>query len=207
MIKRLLCLIPLAILTGCTVIGIRNYEILSYRTLLKEREFEIRAYDNYLTASVESEGSYEDSSDSSFNLLFKYISGDNVSREKIEKTAPIIKRKKLKEKIEMTAPVFQKKEGNRWTMFFVLPSKYNLENVPVPSDPRVVIKLIKSQKAAVVQYSGIMNDEKIKINSLKLLKWVNRKKYRMIGVPYSAGYDPPWTIPFLRRNEILVQIR
>lgn len=206
MIKRVLFLIPLLILEGCTVLGIRNFEILSYKTLLKEKNFEVRVYEDYLVAAVEEDNDDKDSSKSSFGLLFKYISGNNVPKEKINMTAPVI-RQDEKEKIEMTAPVFQMKKGNKRTMSFVLPSKYDLNNVPVPSDPKVVIKQIKNRKVAVVQYSGIMNEEKIIKYTSRLLEWVGSKKYEVIGAPYSAGYDPPWTIPFLRRNEILVQIR
>ena len=206
MIKWVLFLIPLLMLEGCTVLGIRNFEILSYKTLLKEKNFEVRVYDDYLVAAVEGNNNYKDSSRSSFGLLFKYISGNNVPGEKIAMTSPVLQKKK-KEKMKMTAPVFQNRAGDKWEMSFVLPSKYNLKNVPVPSDPRVVIKQIKNRKVVAVRYSGTLKSENIKEYTSKLLKWADNKGYRIKGIPYSAGYDPPWTIPCLRRNEVLVEIK
>lgn len=205
-LKKILYLFLLILLQGCSVVGVRNYEILPYEILLQEKNFEVRLYDDYLVAAVSSANNYKESSSSSFGLLFKYISGYNVSSEKIEMTAPVLQQENSA-KIEMTAPVLQQKTGDKWEMSFVLPSKYTLKNVPEPLDPRIVIKEIKSRKVAVVHYSGILNEKNIQEYTLKLLKWMDDKGYESIGSPYSAGYDPPWTIPFFRRNEILVEIK
>lgn len=163
-------------------------------------------YDDYLTATAASDKEYNASSSSSFNRLFKYISGNNVSREKIEMTAPVLQQKNSVE-IEMTAPVFQQKTGNEWKMSFLLPSKYTRENVPEPIDPGITIKIIQSHKVAAVHFDGFLNEKNIQEYTVKLLQWTDDKGYELAGLPYSAGYDPPWTIPFFRRNEILVDIK
>jgi hypothetical protein len=120
-------------------------------------------------------------------------------------TAPVLQ-KSRGEKIAMTAPVIQKKEGSQWTMSFVLPSAYTLETAPQPLNPRVALQKTAGKKVAVITYSGGLNEASINANTAKLLDWVSRKGFKTTGTALSAGYDPPWTLPWLKRNEILVEV-
>ena len=96
-------------------------ETAEYEVLKQSGEFEIRRYESILVAEVDS------SSGSTFNRLFQYISGANKSRAKIDMTSPVI----TSEKIAMTSPVINTSES----MAFVVPSKYNVDDVPEPADP------------------------------------------------------------------------
>ena len=91
-------------------------------------------------------------------------------------------------------------------MTFVLPSKYTLETIPIPLNDKIEIKMVPAKKVATIQYSGFINSRKIKDNATKLLSWLENNEFTSLSEPYSAGYDPPWTIPFLRRNEVHIEI-
>lgn len=204
--KRLLLVAAaLLLLQGCTLIGIRNYELLSYNVLVEDGDFQVRQYQDYVAATVTTAGIYEEHSGEAHGLLFDYISGENAARQKIAMTAPVLQ-KSTGEKIAMTAPVIQKRDGSQWTMSFILPSTYTLENAPRPLNPRVVVQKIPGGKVAVVTYSGNLDEASINANTAKLLEWTRLKDLKVKPPAYSAGYDPPWTLPWLKRNEILIDL-
>ena len=120
-------------------------------------------------------------------------------------TTPVLQ-KSQNEKISTTMPVYQQENSDTWTMTFVLPSKYTLETIPIPLNDKIEIKMVPAKKVATIQYSGFINSRKIKDNATKLLSWLENNEYTSLSEPYSAGYDPPWTIPFLRRNEVHIEI-
>ncbi|CAN6442934.1 unnamed protein product [Victoria cruziana] len=134
------------------------------------------------------------------------------SAEKIAMTAPVITQeaKPQPEGIAMTAPVITKSdEGKRlMTMQFVLPgSKYsNLEDVPRPTDPRVVIKQVAERKYAVVRFSGVANDKLVQEKLGKLRTKLEEDGCKIVGEHMLARYNPPWTLPPLRTNEIFVPV-
>ena len=186
--KTLLLLITTVFLQGCSVFGIRTVEILNYQVLEKDGKFEIRQYEDYWVVRTKIDGEYRRSSDEGFRLLFNYISGGN----------------KQQQKIAMTGPVIQKKRGKSWIMEFVLPSKYNKIQPPEPLDPEVNVVKVSGYKAAAISYSGNLREEKYNAKIEELLNIIKLKGPQTIGEPFSAGYDPPWTIPFLKRNEVLI---
>ena len=106
----------------------------------------------------------------------------------------------------MTAPVIQQESGTVWQMAFVLPKGYTAETAPQPLDPSVTIKTMPSRLIAVMRYSGKLSEQVIEARSQELIDWLAKKGYQAISAPRSAAYDPPWTLPFLRRNEIHVDI-
>ena len=120
-------------------------------------------------------------------------------------TTPVLEESQSEE-IAMTVPVFQHNDNNIWTMTFVLPSKYTLETAPEPIDKNVEIKIRPAKKVATIRYTGVINLKKIETNTAKLKVWLENNDYSSISQAYSAAYDPPWTIPFLRRNEIHIDI-
>ena len=91
-------------------------------------------------------------------------------------------------------------------MSFVLPSDYTVESAPQPLDSRVVIQKTSGKKVAVIIYNGGLSEDSIIENTARLMAWVNQKGFTAIEPSYSAGYDPPWTLPWLKRNEILIEI-
>ena len=188
--------------------GINKVEELKYKVILKDDNKEIRLYENYIVAQVTVD-SKDESENSAFRILAGYIFGGNTSKSKIAMTAPVIKNEKSKsENIKMTAPVLiESSEKNQMTMSFSMPSKYKLEDLPVPKDQRIQLLEIPSHYMAVYRFSGFWNSKKNAKLSEKLLKWLEaHPSYEPISEPYFAGYNPPWTLPFLRRNEILIKV-
>jgi len=149
---------------------------------------------------------YGQAGNTAFRRLAGYIFGNNSARSKIPMTAPVIQ-EKTSEKIPMTAPVIQERSAKGWRMAFVLPARYTLEAAPKPLDPNVAVKQEPACKVAVLRYSGWLSERKLETNAARLMKWIEQKQYRATPPPRSAAYDPPWTLPFLRRNEVHIDLQ
>jgi effector-binding domain-containing protein len=185
--------------------GIRNSEEAPYSLLSEAGNIQIRLYPPVLVAETVIDASYEDSGSIGFNRLAGYIFGGNVQKEKMAMTAPVL-RESASENIAMTAPVMQQKKGEQWVMTFVMPSSYTLETLPTPLDDKVVIKQMPAKKVAVLTYSGSLNQESITENSKVLLEWLAQNHFKALSASRSAAFDPPWTLPILRRNEVHVDV-
>lgn len=203
--KKLL-LISLSVLIGsCSAVGIRNYEEPKYRTLDQEEKFEVRQYSDVLVAQTTSPGTYKESSAQNFERLAGYIFGKNKTNQKLDMTTPVLQEQQS-EKMDMTAPVFQQQTNAEWTMTFVLPNQYTSETAPTPLDESVTVRVLPRVKVATLQYSGRMNENNIREQTKTLKDWIKQKGFNEIANPYSAAYDPPWTLPMLRKNEIHIPI-
>jgi hypothetical protein len=164
-----------------------------YEVLKKIGDIEIRQYPEVIFAVVE-----DNSSDSGFGQLFQYISGENKTRRKIAMTAPVI----TSEKITMTAPVITGKNY----MAFALPSSYNKETVPIPTNPAVKIETQKEKTMAILQFSGRTNETKVQKNIQKLMTTLKNHTMQVKSEPVLMRYNSPFTPGFLRRNEVAVEI-
>ena len=179
-----------------------------YTVLEKTIPFELRSYAPMILAEVKVDGDLDEASSQGFRLIAAYIFGQNRASEKISMTAPVaIEEQSLGSKIAMTAPVNIEANGSQWTVSFVMPSEYTMESIPKPLNPKVVLRQIPAVKRAVVQFSGFYNDQKVAERTLELEEWMKSKNLQAIGVPKFARYNPPWTLPFLRRNEIMIDVR
>jgi hypothetical protein len=167
-------------------------ETAGYETIRDEGEYEVRIYDKLILATV------ENFSGSPFNVLFKYISGANLSEAKIAMTSPVIS----SEKIPMTSPVISTSNS----MSFVLPSKYSIQDAPQPTDKRVSIEEIPERYVATVKFRGIAWKDKVRDQTEKLLEWVSKEDFKAKGKPFLMQYNPPYIPGFLRRNEIGIEI-
>lgn len=179
-----------AIKTIQTSIGgdsMSKYETAPYKVIQKEGRFEIRQYDAFYTAGV-LEQSLESSS--GFRQIFDYISGNN----------------KEEQKISMTTPVFNELGKDKVSTEFVMPKKYTEENPPEPSNPRITIRKTEKKKAASVTFSGSADPSKIREYESLLLKWIEKINMKPSGNFRLARYNPPFIPPFLRRNEILIDV-
>ena len=204
-IKKVFSLLSGFWLAGCSVMGIRNTPEPQYQVLLLEGEFEIRSYPSLLIAETLVGNDYKEASSIGFKRLAGYIFGGNTRQEQMAMTTPVL-REANNEKIAMTAPVLQQNEGRQWRMSFVMPVGYSLKTLPIPLDSNVTLKQLPIKKVAVLQYSGSLNEDVIFQNSQKLLIWLNQRSLKPISPARSAAYDPPWTLPMLRRNEIHIDI-
>ncbi len=201
---KALFLVTIAILlSGCSLFGVRSIEEPSYKVVNKEGDFEIRQYEDFIVATTTMNGEFDDANSTGFRRLFRYISGDNSANKKIPMTAPVIEARESK-KIPMTAPVFIGKESR--TMSFVMPNDYTLENTPIPDNNEISIEKQPSKKVAVLEFTGTLSEENIEENSEKLQEWIEKKSLKTLSSSIAAGYDPPWTIPLFRRNEIHIEI-
>lgn len=203
---KILSILFLTILiTGCSVMGIRNYEEPNYEVTVQEDQFEVRQYSDVLVAQSSSPGTYKESSGKNFERLAGYIFGKNIADEKMEMTTPVLQEQQS-EKMDMTVPVYQQQSEANWTMTFVLPAKYTIDTVPKPLNENVTVKVLPQIKVATLQFNGRMNEDNIQKHTKMLDAWVKQKGFNAVASPYSAAYDPPWTLPMLRRNEIHIPI-
>lgn len=183
-------------------------EIPKYKVLKKERVFEIRQYDTYITASVKvDEKDYNNATNQGFRYIADYIFGNNTKKSNISMTAPVLQEEKsTSEKIAMTVPVSIAKDENIYKISFVMPSKYTLETLPVPNNRKVFLTKVPTFKAAVISFSGLVNEKIINKKTEELKKWVKQQKLKDTNLIQTARYNPPWTLWFLRRNEIIMKI-
>jgi hypothetical protein len=140
-----------------------------------------------------------------FRRLFKYISGDNRSQDKVAMTAPVSQVLEG-EKIEMTAPVGQQNVQGRWAVSFMMPASYTLETLPVPVDQKVSLRQVPARRLAAVRYSGTWSKKNYLRYMQELESWINDEGLTIVGEPIWARYNPPFTLWFLRRNEILIPV-
>lgn len=181
-----------------------------YIVLSKMKDYEIREYPARIVAQTTVEGSYKESMNSGFSIVAGYIFGGNVKKENIAMTAPVMAEKgetvKESESIAMTAPVMATNEGNFQTISFSMPKSYTLETLPIPNDPRVKIVMIPKKKYVVMKFSWYRSDVNVKKAQDELIKVLARDGVKPIGNMSYAGYNAPWTPPWMVRNEVLVEI-
>ena len=189
----------------------------SYQVLKQSESFELRQYEFQLIAEVSVQGSLSEASNKGFRLVADYIFGNNqASRaasnesEKIAMTAPVVMEAQSS-KIAMTAPVVVEKKGaseqQQWILYFVMPKSYRMDSLPKPNNPQVQIKEIKNKKVAVIRFSGWVDEEKLADRTAELQTWMKQEQLVAIGEPQLARYNPPWTLPWWRRNEVFIPVQ
>lgn len=180
-----------------------------FTLLEKDQSFELRAYAPKIIAEVEVDGDMSAASGKGFRLLADFIFGNNTAKsgksEKISMTAPVAI-KPRSEKIAMTAPVGLQESDQGWKVNFVMPGEYTMDTLPKPNNPQVIIKQIPAQKFAVISFSGLVDEEKMNAKSAELVQWITQQNLKVLGTPELARYNPPWTLPFLRRNELMIEV-
>lgn len=184
-----------------------SIEMPKYTVVYSDGDVEYRQYEPYLVAetTVEENGRYSDAGNEGFRRLFRYITGSNSSQSKIAMTAPV-EQGQRGEKISMTAPVEQGRSANGWVVSFMVPSKYDLDTVPEPTDSRVRIRLVPGELRAVLRYSGRWTDKLYARKREELLETLKASEVDRLGEPQSALYNPPYMPPFMRRNEVQVRV-
>ena len=196
----------------------------AFETLEKVENIEIRQYRPVIVAETFVDGDMGSASNDGFRLIADYIFGNNLSKrgsggkpsEKIAMTAPVsIEPAARSEKIAMTAPVNVEPQGDpvsgvmhskRWRVQFSMPSEYSMATLPKPLNPAVTLREVPGKRYAVLVFSGFAGEEKVQQKTDELLVWLKANSRRAIATPQLARYNPPWTLPFLRRNEILVEV-
>ena len=186
-----------------TIVGIRSgTEEPSFTVERRIGDVEIRRYGTRIAAETTIDADEEASRNEGFRRLAGYIFGGNTTKTKIAMTAPVAQQS---EKIAMTAPVAaQRDAGGKWVIRFFMPSEHSLDSLPIPNDDRVRLVSVAPERVAVLRYAGLPNPRAVAAKAEELLKTLRDNKIEPAGDPLSWFYDPPWTLPFLRRNEAVV---
>ena len=161
------------------------YEEPPFNIIHETDVYEIRHYVNRLAVQATN-----NKQNSTFRMLFNYISGKNTNSEKIK----------------MTTPVTQLNENSDMVMQFYLPETFTEETAPTPTDPRVKLVTIKEGYYAVIRYSGRTTNQNFNKHKKILKDNLIEDKIKIVGPAIKAIYNGPFTLPILRRNEVMYLI-
>lgn len=201
------------ILEGCSLLGVRTTEEARYTIEKKDQNIEVRRYQPVMTVETfVEESNFHDATGIAFQRLFNYISGANISADDISMTAPVLAEPSPKngDDIAMTSPVLVTPSDNErrgWTLKFVLPASFTAATAPQPTDLLVKLKQVPEKLVAAISYAGLWSESNYQEQTRRLESWLVSHRYTSISLPSFAGYDPPWALPFLRRNEVLIDVQ
>lgn len=162
-----------------------KYEILS-----TDKHIETRLYQSMTIAQVVVNGERSDAIRKGFKIIADYIFGNNQNNAEIA----------------MTAPVQQQGSKDFWKVSFVMPSKHSLDTLPEPNNKKITLKTDNQKKFVAIVFSGTGSDSNIQKNTTKIQTYIKDNNLKTKDEFKYAFYNPPWTLPFLRRNEIMVEI-
>jgi hypothetical protein len=166
-------------------------------------QFEVREYGSTLVAQTEVNESFENAGNQAFRVLADYIFGNNVSKTKMEMTAPVTQQN---EKITMTAPVNLSRGENGFLVQFVMPQKYNRETLPEPVNPRVKIVELPPRRVAAYRYTGSWSEGHFQEKLTEFEELLAKEQIVTKGEPIFARFNSPFQLWFLRRNEIWFEV-
>jgi hypothetical protein len=198
--------IVIVVLLGLIAVGpaMSRVEQPKYQVLSSVENIEVRQYPPLIVAQVQVQGEREAAIKEGFRLLADYIFGNNTVQQSIAMTAPV--QQQANEKIAMTAPVQQQAFNNAWKVSFVMPSKYSMDTLPKPNNPKVSIQQLPEKRWVALRFSGFTSNKNIAEHEQRLLEYMAKNHLQALGVPQYAFYNPPWTLPFLRHHEVMVEI-
>lgn len=207
--SKALALLSGLVVAGCSVVGDRSGTEEPAYTVdatigATGAEIEIRTYGPRLVAETVVEGDEEAARNAGFRRLAAYIFGGNTARRDIAMTAPVAQ---TSEPIAMTAPVAQESAAaGRWRVRFFMPARYTMATLPRPDDPEVRIVEVPAQQVAVLRFSGDRSAAAVAAQQRRLLAALAPTPWRAEATPSAWFYDPPWTLPWARRNEVSVAV-
>ena len=197
---------------GLIIIGIAlaagpvmsDVETPKYDVIQSTGSVEIRTYNPMIIAEVHTQGPRDQAIQEGFRLLADYIFGNNTVRQNIAMTAPVQQQRNTT--IAMTSPVQQQSAGQAWKVSFIVPSEYSLATLPEPNNRRVMLKQVLAKSFVTIRFSGRITEQNLQNQEQNLRNHVRTHKLAVIEPPKYAFYNPPWTLPLLRRNEIMLEI-
>ena len=178
----------------------------AFKTVMSDGAFEVRDYPSLVVAEVTVTGEQKEAASKGFRLLAGYIFGGNRRRQSIAMTAPVAQ-EPSSEKIAMTAPVSQTRVAGNWIVRFTMPSASTMESLPEPNDPQVRLQRLPANRFAVLRFSGLARKADVDAKSAELLAAAKARHLRASGPVTLAQYNPPWTLWFMRRNEVMVSVK
>lgn len=162
-----------------------TYEEPAYEVLASKDNIQLRAYQPTVVAEVTSPGEIDDSMSISFRTLARYIFGNGIS---------------------MTAPVLGTPADNGFTTLFFMPSKQTIATLPKPTDPRITLRELPARRVVAVRTSWFLTTAKMQEGVQKILAFAADNNVDVIGKPQVAYYNSPFTLPWLRRNEVMAEV-
>ena len=180
-----------------------------YTILNQVDDFELRRYDPQIVAQTWVTGDQKQAGNKGFRILADYIFGNNTApsgeSSKISMTTPVKMQSQTgtSAKIAMTAPVALQENEGKWRVRFVMPSQYTMQTLPKPNNSEVSIIEVPAKTYGVIKFSGLVGEEKVATKTAQLKEWM--QNLNIVGAPEMARYNPPWTLPFMRRNEIMIE--
>ncbi|MFJ6652908.1 SOUL family heme-binding protein [Microbacterium sp. NPDC091313] len=176
-----------------------------YDVVRQEDGWELRRYPAHVVAETTvSDATFEKAGNRAFRALAGYISGENTARQKIAMTAPVVQQQS--QRIAMTAPVVQAAAPGGFVVAFVLPAALTEDDAPVPTDPEVRIRTVPERLVAATRFSGRWTEQSWQEHRDELFAHLRAAGVSPAGEPRFARFNPPFTLPFLRRNEVLVDV-
>lgn len=184
----------------------------AFEKLARGDGYTIRRYPACVVAQVVIPAGTPEAMNRGFSPLAEYIFGNNTAQSKIAMTSPVVQEAAPAERVAMTSPVLQESASTEdpatggQVVQFVMPSKYTLETLPTPKNPQVVLTTRAAQTYAVVKFSWRGLDKHFRKKEAALRKALERDGIPITGSPVYARFDPPWSLPIFRRNEVMIPI-
>jgi hypothetical protein len=203
--------VVIAIFGAWTTVGYvstKGIETPKYTVVSEHSGYEVREYAPYIRAEVTREGDFRETMYGGFEEVGGYIFGANTRQSKIAMTAPVLHEAEG-QKIAMTAPVLHEAQAGtgKYTLAFVMPSAYRIEDLPTPNNPNVKLREVPRQRYAVLSFGGYATERRTEKKMQKLLEELKKDGRVPAGSPILAQYDPPWTPLWMRHNEIQVPLQ
>ncbi len=206
--KRLRSSVRTARLAGVLAFGLilmsepaMAIETPDYKVVVKHGAFEVRDYPAQTVAEVVVEGDQQAAVRKGFRRLASYIFGANAGDQKLAMTAPVAQAPVMSGPITASAL-----RADRWTVRFDMPRSYDLSTLPKPKNAEIRLLTLPPTRIAALRFSGLMSDSAAKTETAELLSYIKTNGLTASGPPTLAQYDPPWTLWFLRRNEVLIPV-
>ncbi len=171
---------------------IKQYEKPSYAIISKFEDIEIRQYPQMIVASIENEGSRDRAVNEGFSKLFTFISGFNSKKIKIKMSIPVLQ--------------YKSQKHDHWYVSFLMPQEFTLKSLPLPTNQNIKIQQLSTRKLAAITFSGFVNEANLNKHQVLLEAFLKKHKLKAASTPIFAFYNRPWSLPFLKHNEVLIEI-
>ncbi|MET4430753.1 heme-binding protein [Mycolicibacterium sp. 624] len=210
MLGRLASLTVQVVESALMIVGIRiGTEEPSHTSEPLADNVELRRYGPRIAAETIVAADEDAARSEGFRRLAGYIFGRNHGSDAIAMTAPV-GQSKAGQSIAMTAPVAQSTQPSDgdtgWVIRFFMPSKWTMQTLPVPDDDRVRLIEVPAETFVVLTFTGDRGPDALKARTAELRESLRAYGIEATGDPTAWFYDPPWTLPFRRRNEIAIPV-
>ena len=177
----------------------------AFRVQLRDGPFEVCDYPSLVVAEVVVSGDQGHAAGQGFRILAGFIFGANARREKIAMTAPVTLLP-VSRRPGSPTPSVEARGAGEWVVRFTMPKAYTIATLPLPKDARIHLRAAPPMRVAVVRFSGVANPQAFEVKAKELGAWMGKRGLPAAGPAALAQYDPPWTLWFLRRNEVMIPV-